>query len=238
MDLHCIVVAAFGRILRKSLLEMPAYGCINVHASLLPRWRGASPIHHAILAGDDNTGVSIMRMSRGLDAGPVYAQTELAIGVTALKTELERELSLKGAQLLIDTLPTIASTVPVPQDEEQVTYAPIISKEMGFVSFTQSGQHIERMTRAFHEWPGVMCTLDDLPLKLVEVVALAHPHQESPGTIIHSDKRTCRVACGQNTIIDLLQVQPAGKSVMPIQAFLNGHPLKSGQKLTAIRTPV
>ena len=232
-----IVVAAYGKILGKRLLRLPKYGCINVHASLLPRWRGASPIHQAILAGDSETGISIMRMTPGLDAGPVYQQEKVSIAQGIDRTSLEEQLARCGADLLCDVLQSIEHRQPRPQDESHVTFAPIITKEMGFVDFEQSAFDIERMTRAFHDWPGVWCRYGSNRLRLIDILPMSHSHQFPPGTIIFCDRKTCRVAAGKHTVFDILKIQPAGKSAMPISAFLNGHPLSSNDRLELMSEP-
>lgn len=232
-----IIVAAYGKILRQSILDLAPLGAINVHASLLPRWRGASPIHHSILAGDQETGISIMKMTRGLDAGPIYSQARVTIQADALKETLEEQLADLGAQLLVDTLPQLPYLPAIDQDESQVTLAPIITKQMGFIRFGASAFAIERMTRAFHQWPGSWCSMHQQRLKLVELKPWKEDHNVAPGTVLLREKRRCLIACGEGTVMDLVRVQPAGKSVMPIAAFLAGHHFERGFQFGELGDP-
>src|SRR6266498_5078991 len=163
-----IVVAAFGQILRKDVLELPRYGCINVHASLLPRWRGAAPINAAILAGDEETGVTIMKMDVGLDTGPMLMQRSIRLTRDDTAGSVFETLSHLGADLLIETLTHYLSgkIQPVPQPEEGATYAPMLKKEEGHLDFTRPADELERRVRAFNPWPGAFMDFDGALLKV------------------------------------------------------------------------
>ncbi|MBE0696210.1 MAG: methionyl-tRNA formyltransferase [Anaerolineaceae bacterium] len=216
-----IVVTAFGQILRKSVLELPSYGCINVHASLLPRWRGAAPIQSAILHGDAVSGATIMLMDPGIDTGPILAQRQADIFPGETAGQLSQRLAELGANLLIDTLPRYLSGEIQPQGQEEAlsTYAPMIAKKEGLLNLNQPADQLERRIRAFQPWPGAFMEWQGLALKI-------HRAHTAPCT-----------AClpGQRCIIDDLpavatpdgclvfdEIQPAGKRVMPGQEFLRG----------------
>lgn len=216
-----IVVAAFGQILRKSVLELPRYGCINVHASLLPRWRGAAPIQAAILHGDPQSGATIMRMDPGIDTGPILTQRALDIRPDDTAGTLSERLAEAGADLLIETLPGYldGSIQPRPQSDEGATYASMLSKESGRLDFTQPAEALERLVRAMIPWPGAFMDWQGQPLKI---------HRA------HAADSACGPA-GQRCVVDGLpavstargslvfeEVQPAGKRSMPGRDFLRG----------------
>ncbi|CAM2068759.1 methionyl-tRNA formyltransferase [Sulfidibacter corallicola] len=232
-----IVVAAFGQILPQSVLDIPTIDCINIHASLLPRWRGASPIHHAILAGDAKTGVGIMRVELALDAGPVYSEGEIAIDDDTTREQLEVDLAQLGADLLIETIPKIPETEPRQQNEDEVTYAPIIEKSMGYLDFARAtAREVFNGVRAFSGWPGSYCRFADQPLKLVKVRPLDDSARlegaaAEPGTLVEVTKKKMVVACAEGTRLEILELQPSGKKVMPAHAFINGHKTKVGDRL-------
>lgn len=229
-----IVVAAFGQILPRSILEIPPLGCVNVHASLLPRWRGASPIHFALYAGDRETGVAIMKMVEKLDAGPVYSQDRLAIDPGTGRRDLARILAKRGARLLLDTLPRLGHITPLPQDESRVTYAPIIRKEMGYCRFQQqSAAQIVRMVAAFEEWPGAICHFRGLALKLLRVAEGGRQTPATAGEITSVTKKSMAVACAEESELQLLELQPAGKKPQAIVAFINGYHPRPGEILEA-----
>jgi methionyl-tRNA formyltransferase len=216
-----IVVAAFGQILRKSVLELPRYGCINVHASLLPRWRGAAPIQAAILHGDAQTGATIMRMDPGIDTGPILTQRALDIRPGDTAGSLSERLAEAGADLLIETLPGYldGSIQPRAQEEEPATYAPMLSKESGLLDFTQPAAALERLVRAMIPWPGAYMDWLGQPLKVHRARVVACDCIE-PG-------RRCVVdglpaVCALQGCLVFEEVQPAGKRPMPGRDFLRG----------------
>jgi methionyl-tRNA formyltransferase len=215
-----IVVTAFGQILRRSVLELPRYGCINVHASLLPRWRGAAPIQAAILHGDSQTGATIMIMDPGVDTGPILTQRAIEIRPDDTAETLGGRLSEAGAGLLIETLPGYldGSIQPRAQENDQATYAAMLSKEEGLLDFSQLADALERKVRAFNPWPGTFFDWQGQPLKV-------HRTRVAP----------CSAGAGQHLIVDgqpavatadgclvLEEVQPAGKRSMPGRDFLRG----------------
>lgn len=229
-----IIVAAFGQILRKNVLELPARGCLNVHASLLPRWRGAAPVAAAIRAGDSQTGVTIMQMEEGLDTGPMLAKRAIPIRPDHTTETLTAELAELGADLLVETLAGwLAGNIrPEPQDASQATLAPRLKKEEGEIDWTQSVAAIERQVRAFYPWPGTFTVTSTGPLKILETAlapAVAGPPGAEPGLLFKED-RTVYVATGSG-VLQLLTVQPAGKRAMPAEAMLNGQPELLGTRL-------
>ncbi len=216
-----IVVTAFGQILRKNVLELPQLGCINVHASLLPRWRGAAPIQAAILHGDAHTGATIMLMDPGVDTGPILSQREMAILPADTAGSLSERLAELGADLLIDTLPGyLAGAIqPVPQDDTLATYAPMLAKEEGALDFTQPAAVLERQVRAFHPWPGAFLDLQGQPLKIHR----AHTAPGGPGLPgQHSVIGGLPAVATPLEYLVLDEVQPPGKRAMSGQDFLRG----------------
>ncbi|MCL4303762.1 MAG: methionyl-tRNA formyltransferase [Anaerolineae bacterium] len=228
-----IVVAAFGQILRQNVLTLPPYGCINIHASLLPRWRGAAPVAAAIRAGDAETGVTLMLMDTGLDTGPMLARRSVPITPQHTAGTLTAELAELGAVLLLETLPAwFAGTIePQPQDSGQATLAPRLKKEHGAIHWTQSAVEIERQVRAFDPWPGTFTEGPRGPFKIlaVEVAEMIDPPKTRPGTVFKYQGRIC-VSTGQG-VVRLVTVQPAGKKEMTAEAMLNGQPELLGARL-------
>jgi len=215
-----IVVAAFGQILKKDVLELPRFGCINVHASLLPRWRGAAPINAAILAGDEETGVTIMKMDVGLDTGPMLAKRSIRLTRDDTAGSVFQALSTLGADLLLETLPDYLSgkLVPQAQPEEGATYAPMMKKEEGKLDFTQDVNELERRVRAFNPWPGTFMDFDGAMLK----VHRAHVEQgiAEAGKRLIVQNQPAVGARGGLLVLD--EVQPAGKKSMSGKSFLVG----------------
>jgi methionyl-tRNA formyltransferase len=216
-----IVVAAYGQILPKKILELPAFGCINVHASLLPRWRGASPIQSAILAGDPVTGVTIMMMDEGLDTGPVLSQKTIPIDKDDNYLSLSQKLSVAGADLLIETMQGYFSgqIVPVKQLEEKATKTKLIKKIDGKLNFQNPAQYLEKMIRAFYPWPGAFFDWSESQIKVIK----GHANPNQPLTIGEHKVIEKKPAIGTGEgflILDLLQ--PSGKRVMQGEEFLNG----------------
>lgn len=216
-----IVVTAFGQILRPNVLDLPRYGCINVHASLLPRWRGAAPIQAAILNGDDRSGVTIMRMDPGVDTGPILAQRPEPILPEDTTETLSRRLAEAGAGLLVDVLPRYLSgeLQPRPQPEEGVTRASMIRKEDGLIDFQQPAQTLAWKVRAFQPWPGTFFLWAGIPLKVLR----AHALEQGAG--LPGEARVYQnlpaVATGSGWLV-LDEVQPSGKKAMPGEVFLRG----------------
>ena len=216
-----IVVAAFGQILRTAVLELPRFGCVNVHASLLPRWRGAAPIQAALLAGDDQTGVTIMCMDRGVDTGGILSQRSIPIQPDDTAGMLSERLAELGAELLLETLPGYLSEALTPQaqDESQATYAPMLKKEDGLLDFSQTAAQLARRVQAYNPWPGAYFFMKGTMVK----VHRAHTGggvQASPGQRLVCENLPA-IGTAQGVVI-LDQVQPAGKKPMPGADFLRG----------------
>jgi len=215
-----IVVTAFGQILKKDVLYLPRFGCLNVHASLLPRWRGAAPINAAILHGDEETGITIMKMDVGLDTGPILTQRSIPLTREDTAGSVFEKLSHLGADLLIETLPDYLSgkLEPVPQPEEGMTYAPMLKKEEGQLDFTHSAEELERRARAFNPWPGAFMDFDGTLLKIHR--AHVEPEDAKVGQrLVYRDQPAVGAA---NGLLILDEVQPAGKKPMSGKSFLAG----------------
>ena len=216
-----IVVAAFGQILRPVVLDMPKFGCINLHGSLLPRWRGAAPIQAAILAGDVETGITLMKMDPGVDTGMILSQRSLPIAPDDTAGTLFSRLAPLGANLLLETLPRYISgeLQPQPQPAEGITYAPMLKKEAGLLDFTQPAVALERRVRAFDPWPGTWFVWNNQPMKVLRASISA---EKSPGAGIRlTVDGSPAIGTGEGVLI-LEEVQPAGKKPMPGKAFLAG----------------
>jgi methionyl-tRNA formyltransferase len=215
-----IVVAAFGQILKPHVLELPRFGCINVHASLLPRWRGAAPVHAALLHGDEETGVTIMKMDAGLDTGPILSQKSIRLTPSDTTGSVTETLSRLGADLLIETLPEYLSgkLQPIPQPEEGATYAPILKKEQGRLDFMRPAEELERMVRAFNPWPGAFMEMDGILLK----VHRAHSEADNAGAGTRLVYRGQPAVGAGSGLLILDEVQPAGKKIMSGKSFLAG----------------
>jgi methionyl-tRNA formyltransferase len=215
------VVAAFGQILPQAVLDIPQYGSINVHASLLPRWRGAAPIQAVIRAGDAQSGVTIMKMDAGLDTGPMLSQRAIPLAADETGASLHDKLAVIGAQLLIETLPGYFSSdiQPQPQDESGVTYAPQIKKEEGIIDWTQDAASIDRLVRAFSPWPGTSTTWKGQQLKIRG--GKVGKGKAEPGRVI-STAEGIAVGTGDGLYI-LKEIQLAGRKAMPAEEFVKGQ---------------
>lgn len=222
-DLHpdLIVVAAFGQILPDPVLELPDHGCLNVHASLLPRWRGASPINAAVLHGDRETGVTIMKMDSGLDTGPILSQRSTPIRGDDTAGTVFGRLAVMGAELLIETIePYLSGAIqPQPQDDAQATYAPLLTRKDGELNFQAGAEKLARQVRAYHPWPGSFTFVDGQRLIVHQARALDET-SPGPGVLINHEGRPA-VGTGKGILV-LEKVQPAGKRPMPGSAYLHG----------------
>ncbi len=225
----CLVVAAYGQILPAELIDAPPHGSVNVHASLLPRWRGASPVAHAILAGDEETGVSIMRVDPGLDTGPVYAQARVAIEPDATTPALTDRLAVLGAAQLLEVLGAIerGEAQAWPQPEDGVTYAPRLGREDGRVAWAaRSAVEIDRMVRALQPWPGVLATLAGADVQIVAGGVMNAAVSEAPGTVVEHAGESVVIATRDGGYrLDL--ITPQGRRAMTPAAFLRGR--RSGE---------
>ena len=232
-----IVVAAYGQILSEEVLNIPKYGCINIHASLLPKYRGASPIEAAIMNGDEKTGVTIMYMAKGLDTGDMISSAEIEIADDDTTESLTEKLSQIGAQEIVKTLKSIedGTSERIPQKEEDSSYCGKLDKEMGRLDFTKGSREIERLVRALYPWPCVYTEIDGKGLKIISAGVSEVQDEEAalsaePGTVINVTKKNFTVKCG-NGALTILKLQPEGKKVMDCSAFLNGYKVSVGDKL-------
>jgi methionyl-tRNA formyltransferase len=219
-----MVVVAYGLILPKAVLEMPRLGCLNVHGSLLPRWRGAAPIQRSLWAGDAETGVTIMQMDVGLDTGDMLYKLSCPITDEDTSATLYDKLAQLGPQGLLETLTQIANGTATPevQDETQVTYAEKLSKEEARVDWTLSAAQLERCIRAFNPWPMSYIVIDDQPVKVWKASVINTQVKADPGTIVEANKQGIQVATADG-ILNLESLQPAGKKAMSAQDLLNSR---------------
>jgi methionyl-tRNA formyltransferase len=231
-DADLAVVVAYGRILPEEFLRAPARGCINVHFSLLPRYRGAAPANWAIVNGDNETGVTTMFIEPTLDTGPILLQRGTEIGATETAPELMQRLSEIGAELLSETLSRLDEITPRPQDHDQATFAPIIRKEDGIVDWTTRATAIEHRVRGLQPWPNAYTSFHSRGLTIwrAETVESASPYAE-PGEVISAHRDDLIVQCGEATALRLLEVQPESRKRMSAREFLAGKQLKVGDRL-------
>ncbi len=225
-----IVVIAFGKILKPEVLDLPKHGCLNVHASLLPQFRGAAPIPAAILAGESKTGVTLMKMDVGLDTGPMLAQRTAPILPTDSAVRLAKRLAFLAADILHDRLAEYlaGSLEEIPQDESLASYAPQLKKEDGLLQFSDDANALDRRVRAMNDWPGAFVQLNGEPLKVIR----AHARLDittAPGQVIKVDNLPAIGATEGVLVLD--EIQPAGKTPMPAADFLNGNPKFIGTQL-------
>jgi len=217
-----IVVAAFGQILKKEVLDLPKYGCINVHASLLPRWRGAAPINAAILAGDEETGVTIMQMDVGLDTGPMLAKSSIRIKSDDTTDSVLAALSTLGADLLLETLPEYidGKLTAQPQPADGSTYAPMLKKEDGLLDFTRPAIELERRVRAMNSWPGAWFEWKGNPLKVMRASVVSVGQGLASGSRLIVEGRPAVMSADSALVLE--EIQPAGKKIMTGKSFLSG----------------
>jgi len=231
------VVAAYGKILPESLLAVPRLGMVNVHASLLPRWRGASPVEHAVMAGDAETGVTIMRVVKALDAGAMMAVARRPIGPDDTSVEVERDLARMGARLLAQTLEAVeaGTAVETPQDERGVTYAPRLTKQHGLVDWSLPAGVLHNRVRGLQPWPLAHCWLGGVRIALLRASEVASSPAESvtPGEIIDVRADRIVVAAGEGTALALLALQPEGRRAMTAKEFLQGRRVTIGTRFDA-----
>ena len=232
LDADVMVVAAYGLILPPEVLEIPRNGCLNIHASLLPRWRGAAPIQRAILAGDSETGITIMQMDKGLDTGAMLLKLTCPITGEDTAASLHDRLASLGAEAIItalDQLPTLTAT---PQDDREATYAAKLTKQEAVIDWCRPAEELDRQIRAFNPWPVAQTSVNGQTLRIWSAQPLAGKANVSPGTVIGRDKQGIDVACGEG-VLRLTWLQPAGSKPMDVAAFLNGRPdwLTPGKQL-------
>ena len=237
LEADAAVVAAYGLILPIPVLHAPRLGSLNVHASLLPRWRGAAPIQRAILAGDTGTGITIMQMDAGLDTGAMLTKTPVPILETDTAASLHDTLAAAGAGAIVEALTNYPALVPQPQDDAQATYAAKLGKEEARLDWRQPAELLARAVRAYNPAPGAWTLLDGEPLKIWSAQAGTDPwpaeagaNAHAPGEVLRADADQLVVACGSGTLA-LQVVQPAGGKRMNAAAFLAGRPLSPGIRL-------
>ena len=225
-----MVVAAYGLILPQAVLDMPALGCVNIHASLLPRWRGAAPIHRAIEAGDAETGITLMQMDKGLDTGAMLRRAALPILDTDTTGSLHDKLAELGAREIVALLPELAAgrVEATPQNDALANYAAKIGKDDARLEWTRPARELDRKIRAFNPFPGAHGLFSGQPLKIWRA-ALA-TDSGPPGSLLKVDRQALRVACGEGAL-DILEVQLAGGKRLAVDAFLAGHSLRVGDRL-------
>lgn len=225
------IVVAYGRILPAEYLTAPRHGCINVHFSLLPRYRGAAPVNLAIVNGAEKTGVTTMLVREELDSGPILLQRETSIGPTETATELMQRLAEIGAELLGETLERLDELTPVPQDESKATLAPLLTKADGVIDWTSSASEIERRVRGFQPWPHAYTNWQSQQLILWKAFPLADAeYAAAPGEVIAAHGDELIVSCGEKTALRLLELQLEGKRRMVARDFLNGTHVKVGDR--------
>lgn len=226
------VVAAFGQILSKEILEMPKYGCINIHASLLPKYRGAAPIQWAILNGDAVTGVTIMQMNEGLDTGDILTTKEVEISAEETGESLFDKLAIAGAELLIETLPEIekGTLTPTKQEEEKASHVRMLTKEMGKIDWEKEAIVLERLVRGMNSWPSAYCRLRNKNMKVWRAAVLEEDTDARPGEIVNVTKDALYIQTGKGQLV-LQEVQLESKKRMPVKDFLIGYQLEAGEIL-------
>jgi methionyl-tRNA formyltransferase len=227
------IIAAYGRILPDWMLHAPQFGCVNVHSSLLPKLRGAAPIHWAIANGETETGVTIMQMDEGLDTGAMLLQGHTPIGKDERTPELTARLATLGASLLVKTLSKLerGEVQPIPQNNDEATYAPLLKREDGLVDWTLTATQIRNRMRGFTPFPGCYTSCHEQKLQITNCVAEACAREAEAGTVIEVLKDSYVVACGEHSQLRVTEVLPAGKCVMPARAWLNGAKLQVGTRL-------
>ena len=227
------VVAAYGKILPESLINMPRFGMINVHASLLPKYRGAAPVHRAVIAGEPETGVTIMRVVKALDAGPMMATVRRAIGPDDTSDVVEADLAQLGASLLMSVVDQLAtgSATETPQDDAAATYANRLTKEDGIIDWSASAAHIHNQVRGLHPWPHAFAYLDGRRLILLRTAVGSDQSTAPPGTIVEAagDRLTVATGSGQ---LHVLQLQPEGKRSLAVREFLAGHKIPANARFS------
>lgn len=227
------VVVAFGQILSKTILEIPKHGAINVHASLLPKYRGPAPIQWAIIQGESVTGVTTMLMDPGVDTGDILLSEATPIGSDDTASSLHDRLAVMGAELLVKTIRDLGSgtLVPYPQKHSQATYAPMLKKETGHLQWNQPAHRLEALVRALTPWPGAYCYLGKKRLKVYAAKVIEKTHDQKPGTVVPGFPDELRVAA-INDILSITEIQIESGKRMPIDEFLLGHPIPCGTQLT------
>lgn len=232
-----IVVAAFGQFLSQEILDLPKYGCINVHASLLPKYRGAAPIQYAIIKGEQESGVTIMQMDIGMDTGAMLDKVVVPIGENTTMGELHDALMEKGAELLLKVVAAIeaGSAVAVPQNNDEAVYATLLKREMECIDWSKSAQEVHNLIRGFNPVPSTFTTLPNgKHLKLFGSRLTGKDAKANAGTVVEVGKKSFFVACGSG-VVEITEVQPESKKRMPAQVFVNGRGVQVGDVLGGVQ---
>lgn len=225
------VVAAFGQILSQEILDMPKYGCVNIHASLLPKYRGAAPIQWAVIDGEEKTGVTIQQMEAGIDTGDILYKKEYILDAKETGASLFDKLMVLGAEAIVEVLPLIEAgkITPISQKEEEATHAAKLTKQLGEMDFTKSAVVLERLIRGLNSWPSAYTTFRGKQLKIWEAEVVPEVPGK-PGTVVAVDKQSFTVATGEGSL-KILELQIEGKKRMPSKDFLLGYPVSVGEIL-------
>ncbi|WP_326717277.1 methionyl-tRNA formyltransferase [Vagococcus jeotgali] len=236
LEADVIITAAFGQFLPEKLIQSPKFGAVNVHASLLPKYRGGAPVHYSIMKGDNETGVTIMEMVKKMDAGDILSQGAIPILPTDDVGSMFDKLSMLGRDLLLETLPRLikGEITPLKQDESRVTYSPNITREEEKIDFNKTAEEIDWQVRGMRPWPVAYTIYHDTRWKLWDVsVVRDEVTSEAPGVIIKKDKQSLWISCGAGTVLSINRIQPAGKGQLSIVEFVNsvGQNVKVGNRL-------
>ena len=229
MDLDIMVVAAYGQLFTMELLNLPKWGCINIHASLLPKWRGASPIQHAILAGDEISGVTVMQMSKAMDAGDIWQQRPCKIEETDTAQSLHDKLSILGGEIILDSMSEVVNenSHPIPQVGNDASYCSKLKKDNGLIQWDEAASLIERQVRAFHPWPGSYTFYKGRRIRIIKVSKPIEAKSfEKPGAILDSQGEGIQVATGSGTIL-ISELVPEGGKRIKASDFANANPLEN-----------
>ena len=222
-----IVVAAYGRILPVDILELPPRGCINVHSSLLPKYRGSAPINWVILNGEDETGVTIQYMAEGVDTGDIIAAATTPISLEENAQELYYRLADMGAELVTEVVSNMAAGElhAVPQDHEKASHAPMLSKELSEIDWNRTARQIHDQVRGLYPWPSAITEIDGIRCKIFKTALCGETTGKEPGSFVQADKHGMKIACQGGEVLEILELQPDGKKRMAAAAFLLGHPI-------------
>jgi len=236
LDPELLVVVAYGEILRTNLLALPPRGAVNLHASLLPKYRGAAPIAWAILEGEEKTGATTMFMNEAMDAGPILLQEEYEILPEDTAETLGNKIAVRGAGLLKRTIALLEKNeiTPTVQDSTRISYAPKLRKEDGRVDWNQSAFRLARQVRAFHPWPGTFSRIHGKMVKLWLAHAGDRISDQPPGTIVEMDKHSLSVVCGEQTALSILELQPENRPRFPVADFIHGYSIRPGDRFESL----
>ena len=223
-----IVVAAYGKILPEEILTLPPLGCVNVHSSLLPKYRGAAPINWAILDGEEETGVTIMYMAKGLDTGDIISQEKTPIDINEDAQSLHDRLADIGAKLLVRTLPELAAGTAgrTAQDDSLSCYASMLSREQSPMDWNRTARQLHDQVRGLAPWPSATAEIDGVRCKIWKTTLTGESTGKAPGSVVQADKKALKIACGDGQVLRIDELQPDGKKRMAATAFLLGHPIQ------------